>query len=150
MVSYVSIFRAVADFQGAARQGQQLGKAFRDARREAELAGRAGTAMGGSFQRGARAAAMVADRTGRALTLGISVPVVALGGLAIHTFATFERAIVSAGSKSSATAAQLDEMKKVAIDVGLKTRYSAVQAANAMDNLAAAGFNAKDAMATLP
>jgi TP901 family phage tail tape measure protein len=150
MVSYVSIFRAVADFQGAVRASQGLGAALREVRRDAERASLAGLNVGSNFQRGARVASIVADRVGRSMTLGITVPVAAIGGVAIHTFATFERAIVSAGSKSHATSAQLEQMKKVAIDVGQRTRYSAVQAANAMDNLAAAGFNANDAMATLP
>ena len=128
----------------------RAGSSFEQARKQADRAGAEGQRLGSRVARGARAASLAADKTGRAMTLGISVPVTALGVAAVRTFANFERSIVSAGSKSGATAGQLDLMKKAALEVGNSTKFSATQAATAMDQLAAAGFNANDAIATLP
>jgi TP901 family phage tail tape measure protein len=150
VTTYTAVFRAAADFSGAIRQGQLLGTTFTNAKRAAESAGAAGDSFGARMTRGLRGAQAVAAQTGRAMTLGITVPVVALGATAIRTFAQFETAIVSAGSKSNATAAQLEQMKRVALDVGNTTKFSAREAAQGMDILAAAGFNANDAMKTLP
>ena len=75
---------------------------------------------------------------------------VALGVHATKAAAGFERAIVSAGAKSGATADQLDQMGKAAMDASSGAEFSAKEAADAMGFLAAAGFDVTQQMKALP
>jgi TP901 family phage tail tape measure protein len=148
--TFTAVFRTVADYGSAIRGGKLLGKSFTDARREAEKLGVAGSSFGTKVARGALIAKPAIEHIGKSLTLGVTAPLVLMGAAGVRTFAKFETAIVSAGSKSDASAAQLERMKKVALDVGAQTKFSATQAAEGMDRLAAAGMNAEDSMKTLP
>ena len=72
-------------------------------------------------------------------------------------FIGFDQAVTSASAKfkdlNLATAegqAKLQELRKTARQVGADTQFSAGQAASGLDFLAMAGFNAEQAMASLP
>lgn len=53
----------------------------------------------------------------------------------------FEQALANAGAKANATAAEMDRMKKAAIDAGQKSAFSAKEAADGLTLLAQAGFS---------
>lgn len=149
MVAYTAIFRAVADYQSAIREGNRLAGSFGKVTREAGKVGPASRNLAADVIGHTARIARAMDRTGKAMSLGLTVPLAIGGGKALRTFADFELQIVSAGSKSAATKDQLERMKVAALDVGNTTKFSATEAAQGLDQLAAAGFNAEDAIKTL-
>lgn len=64
--------------------------------------------------------------------------------------ANFEEALSRVQSATDATAAEMIDLRKAAEAVGAEGSFSSVQAADALENLAKAGLNAKDAVTTLP
>lgn len=83
---------------------------------------------------------------GAALTAGITLPFVN----AIKTTADFDSAMRKAGAIAGASAKELDTMTKAALDLGAKTSLSSSQVAEAMTEMAAKGFNAKQVIAAMP
>jgi TP901 family phage tail tape measure protein len=69
-------------------------------------------------------------------------------------FVTFDDALTRAGAKFpqmvTRGSAGFRQLEMVARDVGAKTKFSATEAAEGLDFLAMAGFNAEQAMAALP
>lgn len=74
----------------------------------------------------------------------------AIAGVAVKASADFEQAIVNAGAKASATAAQLDKLNAAATKAGLESAFSAKQAADALGLLAQAGLSVDEQTAALP
>ena len=93
---------------------------------------------------------------GRAARVGMA----ALGvgaGLVTRQFIQFDDAIFAASAKfkglditTKAGMATMEQLRKTARKVGEETRFNAVQAAQGLDFLALAGFDATQAMAALP
>lgn len=67
-----------------------------------------------------------------------------------NAFMDFEYQVTAAGTKAGATAEQLQRMKTVAADIGRDFPITASEAAQGMDQLAAAGFDAEQTMAAMP
>lgn len=89
-------------------------------------------------------------RTGRVALLGLGLA----AGLIVVTGANFEQQIVNAAAKFAEGVARGSEefkaLERVAQRVGATTEFTAIQAAQGLDALAKAGFNAKQAMTALP
>lgn len=97
-----------------------------------------------------------------AVFLNLKKTVVAVGGalaayLGVTAFvnvvkgaAEFEQAMSRVQAATGASAAEMKELKKAAEDAGASSKFSSVEAAGALENLAKAGLNAKDAITTLP
>lgn len=115
--------------------------------------------------RGARIAATKFTRFIGRKTLGalrriaqFSLAGLAIGvGLAVRSFVSFDKAITSTVAKfgginlaSKEGQETFDRLKKSAREVGAATEFSATQAAEGLDFLAMAGFNAEQAIASLP
>lgn len=79
---------------------------------------------------------------GKTLTAGVTVPLTALGGIALNTAANFEQSMANAASVSGATAEELEKMTSVAREMGKSTVFSASEAADAMYYMASAGYKA--------
>ena len=62
----------------------------------------------------------------------------------------FEAALSRVKAATDATVEEMTALKQAAEDAGASTKYTSVQAAEALENLAKAGLNAKDAVAALP
>jgi len=62
----------------------------------------------------------------------------------------FEQAIVNVGAVSLKSRDQIAELEKQALDLGRSTKFTATQAANAMEVLARAGFNSQEILAATP
>lgn len=80
----------------------------------------------------------------------VSAGIVAAGGLIGRTFVGFDATVTKAGAKAGATAEQLEQMRVTAGKLGAEFPISATEAAQAMDGLAAAGYDANQIMAMLP
>jgi TP901 family phage tail tape measure protein len=103
-------------------------------------AGKSAAAMGASMQ-----------QAGSSMTRAITLPLVALGGVAIKTFSDFDGAMV----KSTAIMGDLsdtmrDDMAAAAKEVALTTSFSAKEAAESFFFLASAGLSAEAQLAALP
>jgi len=111
-----------------------------------------------SFAMANRSALTFKKTVGAILTAGILRRGFGLLAQGIRTaateFVTFDDAITKAGAKFPAVIKRgTDEFKRlqaVARGVGATTKFSATEAAEGLDFLAMAGFNAEQAMAALP
>lgn len=74
----------------------------------------------------------------------------AFGALGTKTFMDFEDTITGAGVKAGATGEQLERMKETALKLGHDFPITASEAAEAMERLAAGGFDAEQTMAAMP
>lgn len=90
------------------------------------------------------------QRTGKAMTKAITVPVAGFGALIAKTAGDFEASMNQVGAVSGATGNQLDELRKTARDLGATTQFSASEAADAMKFLSMAGFDANQTIEALP
>lgn len=69
---------------------------------------------------------------------------------AVRSAAEFEAALSRVKSATGATAEEMTLLKQAAEDAGANTKYTSVEAAEALENLAKAGLDAKSAIAALP
>ena len=69
---------------------------------------------------------------------------------AVRIVAEFETSISRLGAVSRATSGELEALRDIAKDLGSTTEFSASQAADGLNFLAMAGFNATEAMAAIP
>ena len=150
-----AVFEAVGNFRGLQREAnktadaldrtktsaQQMGQGLPGQAEEKQIAnvGQRAQELGGQMQ-----------KTGAKMTLGLTTPIALFGASAIKTFANFEQALVSASLKAGANEEQLKRMQKLAVELGASTKFSATESAVAMDQLAAAGFDAEQTIAALP
>lgn len=65
---------------------------------------------------------------------------------AVRTIAKFEEQIATAGAVAQATGDQFDALSERAQQLGINTRFSATQAAEALTNLARAGFSVQESI----
>ncbi len=79
----------------------------------------------------------------------VSAGLVAAGTMAATTFMDFDRVITGAGAKAGASAAELEKMRAAATQMGADFPVSATEVAQAMDALAASGFNANQTVALM-
>ncbi|MHB8949312.1 MAG: phage tail tape measure protein [Rhodoferax sp.] len=87
--------------------------------------------------------------------LGLAAVVAGFFGIslfagAVRSAADFEAALSRVKAAAGATDEEFKALKQAAEDAGSSTKYTSVQAAQALENLAKAGLNAKDSIATLP
>jgi TP901 family phage tail tape measure protein len=97
--------------------------------------------FGGSAKRSFNAVAIAATAA-----LGAIVSI----GSAVRIIAEFETSMSRLGAVSRATSGELEALRDIAKDLGSTTEFSASQAADGLNFLAMAGFNATEAMAAIP
>lgn len=97
------------------------------------------------FKGGLDSAASSMVRTGAVLG-GVGVAAVAGFGLAVNAAANFEERISAIGAVSNASSAELDATRKKALQLGADTKYSAGEAATAIENLVKGGLSLKDVL----
>lgn len=109
------------------------------------------------FEKGMKKSERLFDRTakrmlkvGRALTIGITAPLTAIGALAIRAFAQFDQALTQSAAIMSDTAGRMGDLEEAARDVGRTTVFSATQAADAFFFLASAGLSVDESISALP
>nr|MCR5417873.1 phage tail tape measure protein [Lachnospiraceae bacterium] len=74
----------------------------------------------------------------------VTVGVTALGTAAVKTAADFDSAMSKVAAVSGATGSELDALREKAREMGSKTKFSAAEAAEAMNYMAMAGWKTSD------
>jgi TP901 family phage tail tape measure protein len=95
-------------------------------------------------------AAAKTDEIGKTLTLGVTVPIAALGTIAIKTGMDFEASMSGVKAISGATGTEFEKLNKLALQLGQDTAFSASEAANGMQDLASAGFTVNEIISAMP
>ncbi|MDG4957973.1 phage tail tape measure protein [Lactococcus lactis] len=96
------------------------------------------------------AVGQVATSTGKTLTKAVTVPIVGIGIAAAKVGGDFEAQMSRVKAISGATGSSFEELRQQAIELGAKTAFSAKESAAGMENLASAGFDAKEIMEAMP
>ena len=89
------------------------------------------------------------ESIGKALSVGVTLPLTLLGKAALDTFTNFEQSMQNTFSVMGASASEMEALRKKAEDMGATTRFSASQAADALYSLGSAGQSAAQAMNSL-
>ncbi len=90
------------------------------------------------------------SQVGKALTVGLTAPLVGLGVASAKAAGDFEESMNKIQAVSDATGVEMDAMRQQAIKLGADTKFSAQEAAEGMGNLAAAGLTTAQTMAAMP
>ena len=111
--------------------------------REAEASGTTLAKLGQAGEILEKAGDKIAD-VGTTLTTHVTVPVMAAGTAAVKTAADFDSAMSKVAAVSGATGDELDALRDKAREMGAKTKFSASEAADAMNYMAMAGWKTGD------
>lgn len=87
---------------------------------------------------------------GRQMTLGLTTPIVGFGTLTLRAAGDFEQAMNRVGALSGATGDELQSLEDIAKAMGIQTKFSASEAADALGFLAMAGLNVQQQLGALP
>lgn len=87
---------------------------------------------------------------GNALTLGVTTPILGIGVAAVKSGNDFEAQMSRVSAIAEAYGKDLEKLRQQAIDLGADTSFSATEAAEAMENLASAGFKTDEIMDAMP
>lgn len=81
---------------------------------------------------------------GKQLTMKVSLPLIGLGGAAVKTAAGFESSMAKVAAVSGARGEDLEALSAKAREMGANTKYSASEAADALNYMAMAGWKTED------
>ena len=81
---------------------------------------------------------------GSTLTRTVTAPIVAIGAAAVKTTADFDSSMSQVAAVSGATGKDFDSLRDKAREMGAKTKFSASEAADAMNYMAMAGWKTED------
>ena len=96
------------------------------------------------------------QRTGRSISgigeamMPMATGIAVAGMASIKTFATFDDTMLAVKAKAGATGEEYQKLRDVAANLGATTSFSASQAAEGMNMLAAAGFNSNQIIGAMP
>ena len=110
---------------------------------EAEASSTALAKLGQAGEMLEKAGDKIAD-VGTTLTTHVTVPIAAAGTAAVKTAADFDYAMSKVAAVSGATGDELDALRDKAREMGAKTKFSASEAADAMNYMAMAGWKTGD------
>lgn len=81
---------------------------------------------------------------GQTMTKAITVPIIGLGTAAIKTAADFDTSMSKVAAVSGASGSDFDALRNKAREMGEQTKFSASEAADAMNYMAMAGWKTED------
>ena len=87
---------------------------------------------------------------GKSMTKYVTAPIVAAGTASLYMFTQFEEAMSQVKAVGGMAGDELQRMTDLAMEMGAKTKFSALEAANAMYELTKLGFDANEMMTALP
>lgn len=87
---------------------------------------------------------------GKKLTLGLTVPIAGIGIASAKTAMDFDAGMREVSAISGATGKDLGKLTDLAKDMGAKTKFSAVESAEALKYMGMAGWKTEDMMSGLP
>ena len=111
--------------------------------REAEASSTALAKLGQAGETLEKVGGKIAD-VGETLTTHVTVPVLAAGTAAVKTASDFDTAMSKVAAVSGATGDELQDLRDKAREMGAKTKFSASEAAEAMNYMAMAGWKTGD------
>ena len=136
----VSIIARLQD-NGVLSGVKRIKVALRDLKGEDGKLGWSGLAAGGDATKALGDGIMQA---GGALTMGVTVPLVAAGGAAVATASKFDDAMAQVSGALGDPSADMEGLRKLALQLGADTVFSATEAGNAMVELAKGGMTEAD------
>ena len=78
---------------------------------------------------------------GKSLTTHVTLPIVAAGAAIVKTAGDFDQSMAQVKAITGATGDDFESLRDLAIDLGAKTAYSAVECADAMTEMGKAGWS---------
>ncbi len=84
---------------------------------------------------------------GSSLTRNVTVPIVAAGTAIVKTAGDFDQSMAQVKAITGATGEDFESLRDLAIDLGAKTAYSAVECADAMTEMGKAGWSTEQILA---
>lgn len=116
-------------------------KGMREANQEAQsFTGKLENTLGG----GLKSIGGTLTSAGSILTKGLTVPIVGAGAAAIKTTADFDSSMSKVSAVSGAVGKDFDTLRSKAREMGATTKFSASDAADAMNYMAMAGWKTED------
>lgn len=88
--------------------------------------------------------------TGKALTMGVTLPLAAVGTMALKTGMEFEQQMNRVSAISGATGDDLAKLEQQAIDLGASSVFGATEVAQSQEMLASAGLTTNEILAATP
>ncbi|EAG4505317.1 phage tail tape measure protein [Listeria monocytogenes] len=142
-----SLLKAETAMHKADAQAENLQRQFKELEKELLLSSnsfvKAGTKMqdvGTKMQSAGKQMSAV----GKDITTKVSLPIAAGLGIAVKKAADFESRLSSIEAVSGASSKEMEKFKNLAIDLGAKTKYSADEAAQGIEELLKAGVSTSD------
>jgi TP901 family phage tail tape measure protein len=80
----------------------------------------------------------------------LTAPITLMGAAGIKAFASFDEALTEIKARTGATADEMEKVKKVALEMGKSTKYSATEASEGMLQLLASGYDLTQTFEALP
>ena len=87
---------------------------------------------------------------GKALSVGVTAPVMALGASIVKTQSQFQDSMANVKALSGATGEEFEKLKQTAMEFGETTVFSASECADALGYMALAGWDANQSTEALP
>lgn len=137
--------RFSAEIQGFKSAMEEAARATEKVKKSSEDAGKAADTHLGRMVQSATKNSDAWERTG-AVTAGAGAAMVAGVGLAIKSYADFDKQMSSVRAATHATAGDMNQLRDAAVKAGADTAFSAVEAAQGIEELAKAGVSTKDIM----
>lgn len=81
---------------------------------------------------------------GKTMTTHVTAPIVAMGAAAVKVTADFDSSMSKVAAVSGATGSELEQLRAKAREMGAQTKFSASEAAEAMNYMAMAGWKTGD------
>lgn len=97
-----------------------------------------------------QAAGQLMQNTGRTLTMAVTLPVAGIAAASVKTAAEFEASMSKVQAVSGASGQDMQKLEKLARDMGATTKFSASDAADALNYMGMAGWKTQDMMNGLP
>ena len=91
-----------------------------------------------------------AKKTGRKLTAGLTLPIIAFGAASVATALSFDKGLNLVSARTGVVREDMRELEDQAISLGASTAFSARQATDAMGFFAQAGLEVNEIMAVTP
>lgn len=88
--------------------------------------------------------------TGKNLSQKVTLPLAAIGGASLKAGADFDTAMSQVAATSGKTVGEIGELRDFAKEMGATTAFSATQAAEGLNYMALAGYDAETSMQMLP
>ena len=135
-----------AEVQGFKSAMEEAAKATQKTKKASEDAGKAADTNLGKVVQSATKNSEAWERSGLAVA-GAGAVMSAGVGLAVKSFADFDKQMSSVDAATHESAANMTLLREAAVKAGADTAFSAVEAAQGIEELAKAGVSTKDILA---